>query len=300
MNNKILGAHILLMLVFVFVGVGCSKTRDETKSTLDLGSVKGSILKDDLGEAEKELDRIAIENPDSAALGKVYFDIAKAYEGKDDLVNARDLYQLILTKYQNVENILEAQESLGRLNVKILFSSIITDEDMLYKVEPGDTLLKIAKKFGTTVDLIKASNSLKGDMIQARSKLKVSTAKYKILVDKSQNVLTLFSDDDNIIKVYPVSTGKSGSTPIGTFTIVNKMKDPVWYKENAIVPAESPDNILGSRWLGISKKGYGIHGTIDPKSVGTQATQGCIRMYNSDVEELFTIIPVGIEVTIME
>jgi len=56
-NNKILGARILLISVFVFVGVGCSKVKDETRSTLDLRSVKESISKDDLGAAEKAQDR---------------------------------------------------------------------------------------------------------------------------------------------------------------------------------------------------------------------------------------------------
>jgi len=78
------------------------------------------------------------------------------------------------------------------------------------------------------------------------------------------------------------------------------MEDPVWYKEGAIVPAESPENILGSRWLGLSEKGYGIHGTVDPDSVGQQATQGCVRMLNADVEELYAIIPVGTQVTTVE
>lgn len=300
MNKKILGAGVgvALILILIFIVLG-NKAEDKSKSTPDLKSIRVLISKDNLDEAKERSDEIAHENPDSAALGKIYFDLAEAYEKREDLVNARDAYQLILTKYQNVDNILEAQEELGRLNVKILFSPIITDKDVLYKVEPGDTLLKIARRFGTTVDLIKSSNSLESDIIQIRSKLKVSTVRYRISIDKSRNILTVFSDD-TIIKTYLVSTGKNNSTPVGSFKIVNRLKDPVWYKQGAIVPAESPDNILGSRWLGFSEKGYGIHGTTDPKSVGSQATQGCIRMFNSDVEELYIIIPIGTKVTIVD
>lgn len=300
MNKKILGAGIsvALILILIFIVLG-NKGEDKSESAADLKSIRALISKDNLDEAKERLDEIAHENPDSAALGKIYFDLAEAYKKREDLVNARDAYQLILTKYQNVDNILEAQEELGRLNVKILFSPIITDKDVLYKVEPGDTLLKIARRFGTTVDLIKNSNSLENDIIQMHSKLKVSTARYRISVDKSRNILTVFSDD-TIVKTYLVSTGKNDSTPVGSFKIVNRLKDPVWYKQGAIVPAESPDNILGSRWLGLSENGYGIHGTTDPKSVGTQATQGCIRMFNSDVEELYIIIPIGTEVTIVD
>ena len=225
--------------------------------------------------------------------------MAKAYE-KKDLVKARDVYSLILNNYQNVDNILEVQERLSELNMEILFSRIITDTDVLYEIEPGDSLLKIAKKFGTTVELIKASNGLEGDMIMANSKLKVSKERYKILVDKSQNRLTLLAADNEIVKVYPVSTGENNSTPLGTFKIINRIADPVWYTQGAVVPAESPDNILGSRWLGLSEPGYGIHGTTKPDSVGTQATRGCVRMLNHDVEELYAIVAVGTEVTIID
>ena len=259
-----------------------------------------ALIKDaKLDEAKAGIDQIAEKRPEAKALGKIYFDLASAYENKNDKLKARDIYQLILKKYQNVENISDVQDKLGKLNIAILFSKTITDRDTLYEVEPGDTLINIAKKFGTTVNLIKLANSLKSDNIQARAKLKISKAKYKILVDKSQNILTLMSNND-IVKVYRVSTGENNCTPVGNFKIVNKIIDPVWYTEKAIVPAESPDNVLGSRWMGFNLPGYGIHGTVSPEKIGQQATKGCIRMINAEVEELYTIIPVGTEVTITD
>ena len=87
---------------------------------------------------------------------------------------------------------------------------------------------------------------------------------------------------------------------MGSFKIVNRIKNPPWYTKDRVIPSESPENILGSRWLGISKESYGIHGTIDPESVGQQSTDGCIRMINPDVEELFAVVPVGTEVTIVD
>lgn len=248
-------------------------------------------------EAEKLIDSL-IEKKPGAKLGKFYIELGKAYEAQKELVKARDAYQIILKKYQNVD-IADVQDRLGRLNISILFSSSITDKDIAYEVEPGDTLINIAKKFKTTVELIKKANGLKSDSIRARSKLKISKATYKILVDKSQNLLTLLADDD-VLKVYRVSTGENNCTPTGTFKIVNKIVDPVWYTQKAVVPAESPDNILGSRWLGLSAPGYGIHGTIEPGSIGRQATKGCVRMTNSDVEEVYIIVPTGTEVNIVD
>jgi lipoprotein-anchoring transpeptidase ErfK/SrfK len=268
-------------------------------NNVDFKSIEALIKDSKLDEAKISMDQIAEKKPDAKAIGKIYFEIASSYENKNDIIKARDIYQLILKKYQNIRNISEVQDKLGKLNIAILFSKTITDKDVRYEVEPGDTLINIAKKFGTTVELIKAANFLKGDNIQARAKLKISKAKYKILIDKSQNLLTLLGDDD-IVKVYRVSTGENNCTPTGNFKIVNKIIDPVWYTEKAVVPAESPDNVLGSRWLGFNLPGYGIHGTVSPEKIGQQATKGCIRMINAEVEELYKIVPIGTEVTVVD
>ena len=266
---------------------------------IDTKSIEALIKDGKLDEAKTKIDQIAEKKPDAKAIGKIYFTIAGFYEAKNDTVKARDIYQLILKKYQNIENVSEVQDKAGKLNIAILFSRAITNKDVLYEVEPGDTLINIAKKFGTTVDLIKIANSLTSENIRVKAKLKISKAKYKILVDKSQNVLTLLSDND-IMKVYRVSTGENNCTPVGNFKIVNKIINPVWYTEKAIVPAESPENVLGSRWMGFNLAGYGIHGTTSPEKIGQQATKGCVRMINAEVEELYKIIPVGTEVVIAD
>jgi len=299
-NNRVIGAGVGLVLVIVLLfAVFSNKGGDGRDVSQGFKSVKQLISKGNLGEAKDEIEKIAEKDPDLSMLGKIYFDIASAYEKEGEIVEERDIYRIILNKYQNVHNILDVQERLGKLNMQILFSSFVTNEDVLYEIEPGDTLSKIAKRFGTTVELIKASNSLESDIIHAHSKLKVSKVIYKILIDKSQNLLTLLSEN-GIVKVYTVSTGEDNSTPVGTFKIVNRIKDPPWHTKGNVIPAESPDNILGSRWLGLSKESYGIHGTVDPESVGRQTTDGCIRMLNAEVEELFAIVSTGTEVTIVD
>jgi lipoprotein-anchoring transpeptidase ErfK/SrfK len=120
-----------------------------------------------------------------------------------------------------------------------------------------------------------------------------------MLVDKSQNILILKTDDE-IVKTYIVSTGANNSTPVGTFRIVNKLVNPTWYKAGAVVPASSPENVLGTRWLGFNLPGYGIHGTTEPQNLGKQVTQGCVRLSNQDVEELYAIVPIGTEITIVD
>ncbi|MCX5679982.1 MAG: LysM peptidoglycan-binding domain-containing protein [Candidatus Omnitrophica bacterium] len=172
------------------------------------------------------------------------FDRAQKAVDSGDLIKARDIYQSIAEKFPASEKIAKAQGSLEDLNVKLLLSDIPTKDSQDYVVEKGDTLTKIAKKFGTTPDLISSSNNLKNSSIQIGKSLKINKAKFSIVVDKSQNILTLKSGQE-VIKTYRVSTGKNSCTPVGTFKIINKIVDPPWYKEpGVVIPAGDPKNVL--------------------------------------------------------
>jgi len=218
-------------------------------------------------------------------------------EGK--ILGARDTYKKILSGYPSSNLVSTARSQLDSLDIKILFSPIPTEDSTLYEVIPGDTLIKIAKNFGTTVELIMKSNALQNTVIRPGTKLKISKAKYAILIDKSQNILMLKADGE-VFKTYMVSTGINNSTPIGTYQIKEKIVNPTWYKAGAVAPPDSPDNILGTRWMALTLEHYGIHGTTDDSTLGQQVTAGCVRMSNKDVEELYSIVPVGTEVTIID
>lgn len=180
---------------------------------------------------------------------------------------------------------------------------VISEQSREHAIEPGDSLVKIARQYGTTVDLLKQLNGLQGDLIRVGEKLKVPPGKFDVVVTKADNKLELRLDG-KAVKTYTVSTGKDNSTPTGDFTIVTRLANPVWYKTGAVIPPESADNILGTRWLGISSKehpkGYGIHGTVDPDKIGQAVTAGCVRMRNEDVEEIYALLPEGTTVKIVE
>jgi len=182
---------------------------------------------------------------------------------------------------------------------KALMSAQADPHSMVYEVKRGDNLTSIAKKNGVTADLIKKINGLSGDKLIPGKKLKIPNYKFSVVVDKSQNTL-LLKGNEEALKTYVVSTGKNNSTPVGVFKITDKLIDPTWYKPNAVLPPGSPENILGTRWLGISKEGYGIHGTTEPEKLGQQVTAGCVRMRNNEVEELYAIVPASTEVTIVD
>ena len=185
------------------------------------------------------------------------------------------------------------------LNLEIIFSDVQTPtQTIIYQVHPRDTLSKLARKFHTTVDLIKKRNHLDSDAIRAGQKLSIWTGHFNIVVDKSDNTLTL-KLDDQVIKMYPVSTGKeSTTTPVGEFTIKDRLVDPVWFHHGMVVPPGTPKNFLGTRWLGFNIPKYGIHGTVEPELIGKSVSGGCIRMRNADVEELYMLIPEGTKVLI--
>ena len=104
-----------------------------------------------------------------------------------------------------------------------------------------------------------------------------------------------------LVKVYPVGIGlEDYPTPIGKFKIVNKLIDPVWYSPHGVYLYGDKKNVLGTRWMGISSPGYGIHGTTQPESIGKKSSKGCIRMLNKDVEELYDLVTIGTPVVIVD
>jgi lipoprotein-anchoring transpeptidase ErfK/SrfK len=224
---------------------------------------------------------------------------AETLLGEGKKAEAKAAYEKIIAEHADYKDIVVVQQALYKLNMDILFSDTVTPETVIHEVVSGDTLGKISRQYNVTQDLIKASNGMKNDTVRLGQKLRIWTGKFSILVNKSQNYLMLKSNEE-VLKNYTVSTGANGSTPVGTFKIITKLEDPVWYKSDAVIPPESPANVLGTRWMGFDIKGYGIHGTVEPDKMGQQVTAGCVRMLNSDVEELFKIVPRGTEVVVVE
>ncbi len=240
--------------------------------------------------------------------GNTYLKLAEAELAQNSLLKAKELYLKAMEEAEDAGRLDKIRHKIDEISIRVMFSPLMDECSTEYVVKPRDALSKIARKFNTTVGLIKRANNLTSDTIRLEQKLKINTCRFSIVVDKSQNLLFLKRKDE-VIKTYVVSTGKDNSTPAGTFKIdKNKLKNPTWFKTGAIIPPDSPENILGSRWMGIEGfdnsgekiKGYGIHGTTAPNNLGRQATLGCIRMKNAEVEELFDIIPVGTEVVIVD
>ncbi len=252
-----------------------------------------------LQEAEKIYEKITRDFSASDSLGAAWLGLGEINEKSDKLAEAKSFYERVLKEFPEGELQSSAQKLLGNLTVKMILSSYPIAGSFVYKVSAGDTLDSIARRFNTTVDLIREANQIEGSSLSIGRRLKVTPSQFNIIVSKSRNTLVLKYNDE-IIKVYTVATGKSGCTPVGDFKIVSKLKDPDWYRYGRRIPSGDPENILGSRWMGISEESYGIHGTTLPETIGSQSTDGCVRMLNEDVEELYKLVTIGTTVKIVE
>ena len=106
-----------------------------------------------------------------------------------------------------------------------------------------------------------------------------------IVIELAQRQLSLYQDH-KLRYQFPIAIGKSQTpTPVGNWHIINKK----------ILP---DSGVFGSRWLGLNRPGYGIHGTNQPNAIGSAVSLGCIRMHNAHVEQLFEAVAIGTPVII--
>ncbi|MGE3165360.1 MAG: L,D-transpeptidase family protein [Planctomycetota bacterium] len=193
---------------------------------------------------------------------------------------------------------------LVALAQNLILSPRATKASVQYAVQPGDSLARIANQHGTTVELIRWLNGLKGDVIHPRQTFKILAGTPSVEVDKSEFRLDIRLGA-NLLYSTKVGLGQHGRTPLGEFVIEIRQEHPKWYPPGQPEVAYGhPDNPLGDYWLGFKDtelySGYGIHGTTDNSSIGQESSQGCIRMRNDEVAILFRILPVGTRVTVRE
>lgn len=229
-------------------------------------------------------------------------DIADKYLKEGNKYEARNVLSAIFLDKKMPEKQKEIKELLDKLNEELIFSPAPSPDAVIHTVQAGDVMARIAKQYNTNYELIMKINGKSPTRLNIGDRLKILTGKTKIVVSKSEFTLTLLLND-HYVRQYRIGTGKNDKTPVGEFEVKNKMKDPTWYSPNGgIFPHGHPENILGTRWIGLKDKpdlyGYGIHGTTLPETIGTASSNGCVRMVNSDVEELYDFVTSDTEIII--
>jgi LysM repeat protein len=198
----------------------------------------------------------------------------------------------------------EVRDALIALADKVQLSTQRVSDDTYgktYQVAPGDSLIAIGKRHLVPAELIMRVNRMGGTNIMAGQQIKVIQGPIHIEIVKGRRELHAWLGDV-CLRIYPIAIGASNKTPDGTFIVKSKMKNPPYQPQHK-TKAEfkvggAPDNPLGSRWIDIGNH-YGIHGTIDPSSIGRDVSEGCIRLHNKDVEELYDmVVPGATKVTI--
>ena len=234
---------------------------------------------------------------------------AQADEAADQLLAARTNYLALLARTDAVAARPFAEARLGAVNVTLVGTPRIMPEKIDYAIRAGDSIKVLARRHGCTAELIiRANNIPNPDRIQVGDRLRIlDKPAFAIRIGKTSNDL-LLTLNGAFFRRYTVGTGMYGRTPVGTFRIQDKIENPPWWRPNGqVVPFGAPENILGTRWMSLAAtgetppaRGYGIHGTWDPSTLGRQSSAGCIRMRNSDAEELFMLVTEGTPVTIAD
>jgi LysM repeat protein len=167
-----------------------------------------------------------------------------------------------------------------------------------YELQSGDLLQRVAPKFSLSWQYLAKLNRISDpSRIRAGQKLKVIKGPFSAFVDLSEFELTIHAHGF-VVKRYSVGIGQDGSSPIGKFKVLEKIPTPQYTDpDGKVIAGGAPDNPLGPYWLDLGDS-YGIHGTIDPTSIGKAESRGCIRMRNEEVAEVYDFLITGSEVVI--
>jgi len=200
------------------------------------------------------------------------------------------------------------RERLDGLNREVLFSGREVPGTLFrHQVQAGDTLDRLMRRdwkgrVRAGYGLVLWINSIPSADRLRTVPILVPEEPVRILVRKSAHELWVLLGEVPV-RVIPVGLGMNGRTPEGAFEIEELLPRPdYWPPGGKRVPFGHPDNPLGTRWMGFKDtpdaQGFGIHGTSDPRSIGKDLSQGCVRLVNADVEALFTWVVPGTRVEI--
>lgn len=203
---------------------------------------------------------------------------------------------------------------LADLNQTLIFSPTVAPGDPLvetYSIQPGDRLIKVVNASDLKVDwrFIQRVNKMSDPgRLRVGQKLKLVKGPFHAIVYKGEHRLDLYADmtdpDGNrlFVRSFPVGLGESGSTPTGKWVVrqSSKLVNPHWVnpRTGEKFAADDPKNPIGEFWLGLTGtdsqtevlSGYGIHGTIEPDSIGKDASMGCVRLLADDIALIYEML----------
>ena len=303
---------IISLILFIFrdslpeisFGDDDKKTEEVAKPqpTEEVKPVEKVEVKEPVKVVEEVKVEVPVEVEPKIIKDSIYDEASKLFEAHKYSESRELLWKAIADKKLTEKDQLFWQyaELLDKINTLIITTDLYVPDKIRHTIVAGDSLSKLAKRYKTTVETIKKTNNIPAerDTVFAGQSLSIYAGFWSVKAIKSQFKLILF-DQNRVFKVYDIATGRQNRTPVAKFTIKTKQKNPDWCPPGRVVPSGHPDNPLGTRWMGLKEvdktysqhQGYGIHGTADPDSIGSSASNGCLRLRNEDVEELYDILP---------
>ena len=233
------------------------------------------------------------------------------------LVEARALLTLAITDSGSSETVrATARQKAGEINQKLIFSPTVYANDPLtesYSVQSGDSLRRIVATRGLAVDwrFLQRINGIDPKRLSVGQKLKLVKGPFHAVVSKSAYRLDLYADLPTtsegsggrvFIRSFTVGLGEKDSTPLGNFIVRpnSKLINPAWVnpRTGEKFAADDPKNPVGEHWIGIDPAdaasakytSYGLHGTIEPTSIGKQMSMGCVRLLPDDIAMLYELM----------
>ena len=227
-------------------------------------------------------------------------------------IEGRKLFSQILTGAGQSLSPFDAHQIrkvLMGINNELVFSRRVHPGDPLvgsYKIQPGDYYSRIAPRHKVEWKLLERINQMPANRLAVGRTIKVINGPFHAVIDKSDYRMDMFLPDTDgawiYITSFSVGLGENNSTPEGQWIITPRSKtvDPQWSnpRTGQFFGRDNPLNPIGEYWLGLQgtddntrvAKSYGIHGTIDPDSIGKQKSMGCIRLGNKQIEFIYQML----------
>ncbi|MBL8879603.1 MAG: L,D-transpeptidase family protein [Phycisphaerales bacterium] len=250
------------------------------------------------------------QSPASAAANaSAELEAARKLVDAGKLIEARTAAMAILKRDKNQGEAAAARALLTRIADVTLFSVQPVAGDPLveiYTVQSGDKLANVARRYNIPYDIILRINGISdASKLRLGQKLKIPLGPFHARISKSQYRLDLYLQDV-FVRSFSIGLGKNDGTPTGEWRVRDRQPNPTYYPSESapdkrVIAADDPSNPLGEYWIAlegvsdeaVAKKGFGIHGTIEPQSIGKSESLGCIRMLNEDVAWVFAAVQPG-------
>ena len=312
---------VIVLLLIILAGVIITKQLDENPED-DLNRLVDNSDEPGNGGGDDDLGIIDPVNggnsvlppePDGITSDETRVLIGAAYKEAETgkIISARNklnkiLHDMTLSKKDRAS----VKGALTKLSGQWLFSKSVFKDDTLtgtYKVVRGDLFSTIAPKYKVPHEILMVVNGINDAGRLQPGNMKVVKGPFRVKIQLSKFNMDLYLQEQ-YVKSYKIGIGKPGEeTPTGNWRLKRAGKSdkrPQWYSKEMrkMLVGDDPEYPLGARWIpitclkgdGVDVTGIALHGTNDPKSIGTRCSLGCIRLRDEDVIEVYNVLAAGI------